>query len=156
MNNKSAVGRRILMRSRTPRRLRPGSMANLGIGHVGLKVADLERSVRFYRNTLGLSGRASGQRVAYVPSGADLLVLHGKGYGISDFHFGFRVDSPFKVDKWRAWLRSRNMRIYQDVTEEKYRSIKIRDPDGYWIEISYEGREIVPRPSKSLCKHTAR
>ena len=51
---------------------------------MGLKVADLERSVRFYRNILGLSGRASGQRVAYVPSGVDLLVLHGKGYGISD------------------------------------------------------------------------
>ena len=38
---------------------------------MGMKVADLERSVRFYRNILGLSGRASGQRVAYVPSGVD-------------------------------------------------------------------------------------
>jgi len=131
-------------------------MANLGIGHVGLKVADLERSVRFYRNTLGLSGRASGQRVAYVPSGADLLVLHGKGYGISAFHFGFRVNSPFKVDRWRAWLRSRNIRIYQDVREEEYRSIKIRDPDGYWIEITYEGREMVPKRSGPSRKSTAR
>jgi len=144
------------MRSGTPRRLRPGSMANLGIGHVGLMVTDLERSVRFYRNILGLRGRASGQRAAYVPSGADLLVLHGKGYGISDFHFGFRVDSPFKVDKWRAWLRSKNIRIYQDMTDEKYRSIKIRDPDGYWIEIAYDGREIVTQRSRPSRKPTAR
>ncbi len=144
------------MGSRTPRRVRPGSMRDSGIGHVGLKVADVSRSVRFYRNILGLNGRVSGQRVAYVPSGADMLVLHGKGYGTSDFHFGFRVDSPSEVDKWRAWLRSRNMRIYQEVTEEKYRSIKIRDPDGYWIEISYEGREIVPRRSKPLSKPMTR
>ncbi len=137
------------MGSRRPRRVRPGSMASSGIGHVGLRVADLSKSVRFYRSILGLDGRASDRGVAYVPSGADMLVLHGKGYGISDFHFGFRVDSPSKVDKWRAWLRSRKIRIYQEVTEEKYRSIKIRDPDGYWIEISYEGREIVPRRSKS-------
>ncbi len=137
------------MGSRRPRRVRPGSMASSGIGHVGLRVADLSKSVRFYRSILGLDGRASDRGVAYVPSGADMLVLHGKGYGISDFHFGFRVDSPSKVDKWRAWLRSRKIRIYQEVTEEKYRSINIRDPDGYWIEISYEGREIVPRRSKS-------
>ena len=143
------------MRSGTPRRLPPGSMANLGLGHVGLKVTDLERSVSFYRNILGLRGRASGQRVAYVPSGADLLVLHRKGYGISDFHFGFRVDSPFKVDKWRAWLRSKNIRIYQDVTDEKYRSIKIRDPDGYWIEIAYDGREIATQRSRPSRKPTA-
>lgn len=46
---------------------------------MGLKVADLERSVRFYRNILGLSGRASGQRVAYVPSGGGLARLAWKG-----------------------------------------------------------------------------
>ncbi len=138
------------MGSRTPRRVRSCSMANSGIRHVGLKVTDLSRSLRFYRSILGLDGKTSKQGVAHVPSGADMLVLHGKGYGITDFHFGFRVDSPSKVDKWQAWLRSRNIKIYQKVTEEKYRSIKIRDPDGYWIEISYEGREKVPRRSKSL------
>ncbi len=131
------------MGSRTASRLRPCSMANSGIGHVGLRVADPRLSLRFYRNILGLNGRVSGQRVAYVSSGADTLVLHGKGYGMSDFHFGFHVDSPSKVDKWRAWLRSRKIRVYQDVTEEKYRSVKIRDPDGFWIEITYDGREIV-------------
>jgi catechol 2,3-dioxygenase-like lactoylglutathione lyase family enzyme len=144
------------MGSRTRRRLRPGSLVDSGIGHVGLRVADLKISLKFYQNILGLKGRAGEPGVARIPSGTDVLVLHRRGHGISDFHFGFHVDSPSSVDKWRAWLRSRNIRVYQDVTEENYRSIKIRDPDGYWIEIAYEGREIVPKPSKSLCKHTAR
>ncbi len=131
-------------------------MANLGVGHVGLRVANLQRPVRFYRNILGLKGRAGGPGVARIPSGADLLVLHAKEYGSSDFHFGFHVGSASKVDKWRAWLRSRNIRIYQDVREEEYRSIKIRDPDGYWIEITYEGREMVPKRSGPSRKSTAR
>jgi catechol 2,3-dioxygenase-like lactoylglutathione lyase family enzyme len=131
-------------------------MANLGIGHVGLKVHDLETSVEFYRNILGLDKSTSERGVARIPSGPDTLVLHEKGVGMSGFHFGFHVDSSSKVDEWQAWLRARNIIIYEDVTKEKYRSIKIRDPDGYWIEISYEGRQIIPRPSKSPRKHTAR
>lgn len=144
------------MGSRTPRRLRPVSMANSGIGHIGLRVTDLKTSLKFYQNILGLKGRAGGPGVVRIPSGADLLVLHARSYGTSDFHFGFHVDSPSKFDKWRAWLKSRNIPIYQDVTEEKYRSIKIRDPDGYWIEITYEGREIIPQRSMPSKKSSAR
>ena len=118
---------------------RPGSMASLGIGHVGLKVDDLEKSVEFYRNILGLDSRASKRGVARIPSGQDKLVLHEKNLGTSGFHFGFRLDSPSKVDEWKEWLRARNMVIYDDVTE-KYRSFKIRDPDGYLIEIFSDER----------------
>ena len=120
----------------------PGSMAALGIGHVGLKVDDLETSVEFYRNILGLESSTSERGVARIPSGPDKLVLHEKGLGISGFHFGFQVDSSSKVDEWQAWLRARKMIIYDDVTEEKYRSIKIRDPDGYLIEIVCDERTI--------------
>jgi glyoxalase/bleomycin resistance protein/dioxygenase superfamily protein len=104
----------------------PGSMRNLGITHVGLKVADLETSVEFYRNILGLEGRASERGVARIPSGRDNVVLHEKGLGISGFHFGFRAISSSKVDEWQAWFRGKNMIIYDDVKEEKYRSIKVK------------------------------
>ncbi len=120
----------------------PGSMTNLGISHVGLKVDNLETSVQFYRNILGLDSRTSERGVARIPSGRDNIVLHEKGLGISGFHFGFRVDSSSKVDEWLAWFRARNMIIYDDVTEDKYRSIKIRDPDGYSIEIFSDERTI--------------
>ena len=130
------------MGSRARKSDRPGSMAALGLGHVGLKVDDLETSVEFYRNILGLDSSTSERGVARIPSGRDTLVLHEKGLGMSGFHFGFRVDSSSKVDEWQAWLRGRNIIIYEDVTEEKYRSIKIRDPDGYLIEIFYDERAI--------------
>ena len=47
-----------------------------------------------------------------------------------------------KVDEWQAWLRGKDMIIYDDVTEDKYRSIKIKDPDGYLIEIFWDERAI--------------
>jgi catechol 2,3-dioxygenase-like lactoylglutathione lyase family enzyme len=131
------------MDSRGRKHLRPGSLADLGIGHVGLKVDDLETSVEFYQNILGLDSSTSEGGVARIPSGPDTLVLHEKSHRISGFHFGFRVDSSSKVDEWQAWLRSRNITIYEEVTEEKYRSIKIRDPDGYLIEIFCDERAIV-------------
>jgi catechol 2,3-dioxygenase-like lactoylglutathione lyase family enzyme len=130
------------MGGRTRKLGRPSSMANLGIGHVGLKVDDLEKSVEFYGNILGLDSRATRRGVARIASGRDKLVLHEKGMGMSGFHFGFRVDSSSKVDEWRTWFRSRNIIIYDDVTEEKYRSIKIRDPDGYVIEIFSDERAV--------------
>jgi catechol 2,3-dioxygenase-like lactoylglutathione lyase family enzyme len=130
------------MRKGARKRSRPGSMANLGIGHVGLMVDDLEKSAGFYRNTLGLDIKASKRGVARIPSGPDKLVLHEKGRGMFGFHFGFRVESSSKVDEWQAWLRGRDMIIYDDVTEEKYRSFKIRDPDGYLIEIFCDERKI--------------
>ena len=117
-------------------------MANSGIRHVGLKVRDLEKSVEFYQEVLGLDSSERKKGVALIRSGRDTLVLHEMRRGRSGFHFGFRVDSASKVDEWQAWLRARKMIIYDDVTEEKYRSIKIRDPDGYLIEIVCDERTI--------------
>ena len=130
------------MSRRTAKLRRPGSMASSGIRHVGLKVHDLEKSVGFYQEVLGLDSSERRKGVARIRSGRDTLVLHEMRRGRSGFHFGFRVDSPSKVDEWQAWLRARNMIIYDDVTEEKYRSIKIRDPDGYSIEIVCDERAI--------------
>src|SRR5205809_5047798 len=130
------------MSRRTPKHRRPGSMAKSGIRHVGLKVRDLEKSVEFYQEVLGLDSSERKKRVARIRSGRDTLVLHEMRRGRSGFHFGFRVDSPSKVDAWQAWLRPRNMIIYDDVTEGKYRSIKIRDPDGYLLEIVSDDRVV--------------
>ena len=130
------------MSRRTPKFRRPGSMANSGIRHVGLMVRDLGKSVEFYQEVLGLDSSERKKGVALIRSGRDTLVFHEMRRGRSGFHFGFRVDSASKVDEWQAWLRARKMIIYDDVTEEKYRSIKIRDPDGYLIEIVCDERAV--------------
>jgi catechol 2,3-dioxygenase-like lactoylglutathione lyase family enzyme len=75
-----------------------------GITHVGLKVSDAERSGQFYGEILGLEYEPRDPGIVYVPSGRDRLVLYEEGLGATDFHFGFNVDSPSKVDKWRDWL----------------------------------------------------
>jgi catechol 2,3-dioxygenase-like lactoylglutathione lyase family enzyme len=125
------------MSSRSPKPNTPVSLANRGIGHVGLKVSNLEKSRKFYHDILGLKNEAKGTRAAFVPSGSDILVLYKAGAGTSDFHFGFRLDSPSQVDEWKRWLRSNNIRIYEDMMGEDHpRSIKFRDPDGHWIEIA--------------------
>jgi catechol 2,3-dioxygenase-like lactoylglutathione lyase family enzyme len=128
------------MKPKQTRDSRPDSLANCGIGHVGLRVADIKKSVKFYRDVLGLQSGSTEEGVARIPLGNDLIVLHGKKYGKSDFHFGFRVDSPSTVDEWREWLTNKGIRVEQDETVENYRSIKIRDPDGYWIEITCDKR----------------
>ncbi len=125
--------------ARTARR--PGSMADLGISHVGLRVDDLERSREFYRNILGLESRANEEGVVRIPSGGDRIVLHRKHQQMTGSHFGFRLESSSKVDEWRAWLKGRKLSIYEYVNEENYRGFKIRDPDGYLIEIFFDERE---------------
>lgn len=119
---------------------RPGSMESLGIAHVGLKVRNMETAADFYRDILGLDCRPDKHGVARIPTGPDRLVLHEKSLGMSGFHFGFHLDSFLKVDEWRAWLKKRNIAIFDEITEEKYRSFKIRDPDGHSIEIFHDER----------------
>lgn len=116
----------------------PTSLRADGITHIGLKVSDAERSGQFYRKILGLKYELRDPGIVYVSSGRDRLVLYEEGQGATDFHFGFNVDSPSKVDKWRDWLKKNDVPISEDVTDDNYRSIKFQDPDGYWIGISYE------------------
>ena len=117
---------------------RPPSLESRGIAHVGLKVSDIEKSRKFYREILGFKDELRQPGVVYFPSGPDRLVVYDENHGTSDFHFGFNVDTLEQVKEWRDWLGSKNVTIIEDMTEDKHRSIKFKDPDGHWIEISSE------------------
>ncbi len=117
---------------------RPPSLESRGIAHVGLKVSDIEKSRRFYREILGFKDELRQPGVVYLPSGPDRLVVYDEHSGTSDFHFGFKVDTLQQVKEWRDWLRSKDVTILEDMTEDKHQSIKFKDPDGHWIEISSE------------------
>ena len=106
-----------------------------------MKVSDLERSRKFYKEILGLTSEHKEPGIAFIPCDRDSLVLHEKMAGTSDVHFGFHVDASHQVDEWRDWLRTNDIDIIQDTVEaDRYRSIKFRDPDGHRIEITYDRR----------------
>ncbi len=81
------------MGSTSPRPDRPVSLADRGIGHVGLKVSNLEKSRKFYQEILGLRNETKGPSMAFVSSGSDMLVLYEAGAGTSDRIFISALDS---------------------------------------------------------------
>jgi catechol 2,3-dioxygenase-like lactoylglutathione lyase family enzyme len=120
--------------SNSPRPTGLVSLARDGIGHVGLKVSDVERSRSFYSKILGLASETRRPGVALVRCGSDALVIYEH---TGDSHFGFRLESPSLVDEWKSWIESNNITIYDDIVEEGHpRGFKFKDPDGHLIEIS--------------------
>src|SRR5262245_25759645 len=92
------------------------------IGHVVLNVSDLEASVRFYSDLLGLqfSDRYpdSMVRVGMVflrfstdHDGVALVGGKERGDRTTLNHFAFEVGSLDEVFRARAWLREHNVRI---------------------------------------------
>jgi catechol 2,3-dioxygenase len=118
------------------------------IGHVVLNVSDLEASVRFYTEVLGLQisdrypdGMVPGG-MAFLRCNSDHhgVALVGGGRGVergSLNHFAFEVGSLEEVFRARAWLQQHGVPI---VFEGRRRAgcqvaVEFRDPDGNNLEI---------------------
>ena len=118
------------------------------IGHVVLNVSDLEASVRFYTEVLGLQ-ISDRYPETMVPGGMVFMRCNTDHHGValvggasklersSLNHFAFEVGSPDEVFRARAWLRSHNVPI---VFEGRRRAgcqiaIEFQDPDGNNLEI---------------------
>ena len=115
--------------------------------YAGLRVRNLDRSLRFYRR-LGFRvhrrGRMGhgGQWVHLAfPGAAQRVELNfyppGNPYhepirrGTEFDHFGFRVSD---VEAWEAQLRRRKFPIVARIRERYENLVYTRDPDGNWIE----------------------
>jgi catechol 2,3-dioxygenase-like lactoylglutathione lyase family enzyme len=118
------------------------------LGHVVLNVPDLEASVRFYTDVLGMQ-ISDRYPDSMVPGGMVFLRFDTDHHGIALVggapklerttlnHFEFEVGSPDEVFRAREWLRKHDVPI---VFEGRRRAgcqlaVEFRDPDGNNLEI---------------------
>ena len=110
--------------------------------HENYNVADLDVSLKFYAEALGLTERrrktGDGFTIVYIGNGESDFELeltqlndHPQKYdlGECEFHLAFRVDDfAAAYEKHKAMgcicFENKSMGIYY-----------IEDPDGYWLEI---------------------
>jgi catechol 2,3-dioxygenase-like lactoylglutathione lyase family enzyme len=122
-----------------------------GIHHVTLLVADVERSLAFYRNVLGL--RLVKQTVNaddrsarhFVFGDADRMLLtcleypdldEGRVGRGSTHHFALSVESEAELNAWKQYLEGKGIPVTEVMEREGFKSIYLRDPDGHIVEIA--------------------
>jgi glyoxylase I family protein len=125
-----------------------------GIHHVTLLVADVERSLAFYRNLLGL--RLVKQTVNDDDPSARHLIFGDEegrpgtlitcleypdleegavGRG-STHHFALAVETEAELAAWRDYLTSKGVPTTEVLDRGDFKSIYLRDPDGHIVEIA--------------------
>jgi catechol 2,3-dioxygenase-like lactoylglutathione lyase family enzyme len=128
-----------------------------GIHHVTLISGDVERSVDFYRNLLGM--RLVKQTVNEDDRGARHLFFGDEegrpgtivtcleypdleegavGRG-STHHFALTVESEEELAGWHAYLRSRGIPCTDVMDRTYFKSLYLRDPDGHIVELATAG-----------------
>jgi catechol 2,3-dioxygenase-like lactoylglutathione lyase family enzyme len=127
-------------------------MKTQGIDHVALVVRDVERSIRWYGEVLGLERRhaeAWGGVPAFIGAGTTALALFPARDGASGppsgrdsigmMHLAFRVDGPGFAHAKEELTRRGIAWEFQD--HDISHSIYFDDPDGNQLEITtYEVR----------------
>ncbi|MEM8768414.1 MAG: VOC family protein [Pseudomonadota bacterium] len=110
--------------------------------HINLVVRDPEASAAFYADLL----TGAVQTVWLGDSlhlrndeGVDLAFQQGTPSSAPGAHHGFLAANAAEVDDLLAKLKGEGTRITDDCTEDGFRSIKFRDPDGYEVEVYWEG-----------------
>jgi catechol 2,3-dioxygenase-like lactoylglutathione lyase family enzyme len=124
-----------------------------GICHFGLSVADLDESIDFYRDVLGLEVSERREKDAFFQvTETDVLALIQYPGGAARFeaemrprywgkaftHFGFQAESGAAVFEYQEYLRSRGIRIVKEAYERwDGASLYFMDPNGYTLEFIY-------------------
>jgi catechol 2,3-dioxygenase-like lactoylglutathione lyase family enzyme len=125
------------------------------IGHVVLNVSDLEASVRFYTELLGLQV-SDRYPDSMVPGGMVFLRCNTDHHGValvggaspsersSLNHFAFEVGSLDEVFRARAWLGKRGVPIHFEGRRRAGCQIAVEftDPDGNNLEIYWNVDQI--------------
>lgn len=139
----------------------PAQLKLRGIHHVTAICSDLERTVSFYRDLLGLIlvKRAANEddptaRHFYFgdPEAAPGTLVTfmeypnmeqgSVGVGVVH-HFALRAGSLDELTAWQAHLTAHGVQATEPINRTYYSSIYFRDPDGNIVEIATDGPGIV-------------
>jgi catechol 2,3-dioxygenase-like lactoylglutathione lyase family enzyme len=109
---------------------------------VNLTVADIERSAAFYQQWLGFGPEdrrfSDGTSFFRDSEGTDLALHAGPASAPREFHFGFRRESADEVRDLRARLVAGGVEVMAFDDEPDVVSVKLKDPDGYVVEVYWE------------------
>jgi lactoylglutathione lyase len=126
----------------------------MGLAYVGLRVTDLDRSLRFYTEGLGLVAGPRGEMSAggtfvglrdpttgaqielnFYPAGHRFATPYSPGEGLD--HLGFEVaDARATIARLRAM--GATVAIEPWLERERYWIGFVEDPDGLWVEVQSE------------------
>ena len=112
------------------------------LDHLALAVADPDRSLRFYRDLLGVEGQVREEPYGFVittTAGIAFTLFRGEPpSAMGDFHLGVSLGSASAVREARQRFLSLQLIEHEWWDEQGYVSVKVLDPDGYIVEVSWE------------------
>ena len=133
-----------------------------GLHHVTAISSDLERTIAFYRDILGLGIVHDGpsdddSQTRHVWFGAldgspGTLVsfmeypdLPAAVVGVgSTHHFALMIETAAEQEAWRDYLRSRGVECTDVFDRGAFKSLYLRDPDGHVVELTTRGPGFPP------------
>lgn len=128
--------------------------AALRLGAIHLTVSDLERSIAFYREVIGLRLHGTPDRAAAMGAGEeDLLLLHeepgaqraGRHAGL--YHYALLFPSREELANAVLRLAAAQTPIQGASDHGTHEAIYLSDPDGNGIELAADRpREVWPKP----------
>ncbi len=116
------------------------------LGHVAIRVQDVDRAKQFYLN-LGMKLTWDDPDWCYLEAGPgnDGLALLGPGYKAAGPHFAFHFTDKREIEELHIQLIAAGAKVgtlhdHRDGTSSFY----LRDPEGNWLEMLYHPQAGVP------------
>lgn len=136
------------------------------VGHVVLKVRDLERSATFYRDVIGLTEVARlGDRMAFFTATGDnhhdLALLEvgpqaplPRAGEVGLYHVALQIGNRLEdLKAAKAHLEAHGARIVGVMDHRVSRSIYLNDPDGNGLELYVDAEPAVWRADPTSVAH---
>lgn len=144
-------------------------MRVLALGHVVLKVSDLDRAVAFYQGVLGLpvvARKVIGERpmvffsftgnhhdLALAEVGPQAPAPAEQGTGLA--HVAFKVGANLDdLRAARSHLQAHGVAIDRTIDHRVAQSLYIRDPDGHRIELYVDAEARLWREDPAAVAHS--